>query len=118
MPRAVGAVRGLNIVLAKSVIDEGLAQDTVHGQEGIFPRLAHDVLQGAQISAHGKTRTGKKLKCALVVTAPRRGECRAVMQLGAGRVIAHDVEPDIAGADEIAARDRRVDVVYGPFERG
>ncbi len=52
------------------------------------------------------------------VAAARRGQRGAVMQLRARRIIAHDVEPDIAGADEVAAGNRGVDVVDGPFQRG
>ena len=41
-----------------------------------------------------------------------------MMQLGARRIVAQNVEPDIAGADQIAAGDRRVDIVDGPLQRG
>src|SRR5262245_44714174 len=41
-----------------------------------------------------------------------------MVQLGARRVIAQDVEADIAGADQVAAGDRRIDVVDAALERG
>ena len=40
------------------------------------------------------------------------------MQFGARRVVAQNIEADIAGADQVAAGDRRVDVVDGAFQRG
>src|SRR3990170_8970270 len=52
------------------------------------------------------------------VAASRRGQRGAVMQLGARRIVTHDVEPDIAGADEVAAGNRGVDIVDGPLQRG
>ena len=40
------------------------------------------------------------------------------MQFGARRVVAQNIEADIAGADQVAASDRRVDVIDGAFQRG
>src|SRR5690606_27730902 len=99
LPLRVVTVRWLGLVLAIAFVNERLGNDALHGQEGVAPRLAHGVFERAQIAVHGQSGARQKLKRALRVAAARRGERRAVMQLGTRRVVAYDVEADIAGAD-------------------
>jgi len=116
--RAVRIAHRQQLVLAVPVIDEGLAQNALHRQKRILSRLADRVLERGEIAGHRQPRAREQLECAFGVAATRRGERGTVVQFGARRVVTQDVEADIARANEIAAGDRRVDVVDGALERG
>ena len=118
LARPVGTVEERRLVLAITIVDERIADDAVHRQERILARLAHGVLERIQAAGHRETRACQQVERALRVAASRRGERRAVMQLRTRRVVAQNVEPDIAGADQVAAGDRGVDIADGAFERG
>ena len=60
--------------------------------------------------------SGEQFEHALGVAASCRGKRGAVVQFGVDNNTAN-IEPDISGADQIAAGNRRVDIVDGALER-